>query len=1095
MQAVRRGPLFHLEEFEKAGFKETFPQPTPLPHIDKVFVINLKRRPEKRERMDYLLKLMGIEYTLIEAFDGQLLSKEDLQLLNVGLPPTGYYDGYRDFKRIGISAGATGLTLTSVALWSQIIQDESLNSVLVLEDDCHFTDADNFRDGFQRVMEELISYDPNWELLYLGRKMFEGFYGTSLTWPDSGENLEFVEKPGHSHWTVAMAISRSGVRKLLKGNPLRYLVPLDEYIPVMGGIHLDRELMELHPTSGSLNMYGLYRQLIWPMIFVFEPGYITDTLDDNDKNILPVSWFINSADVDGAVEFFVEEIPGVVQDSSLNQDRSSYKEYFAELAKFLESYLIPNNTTGNPVTSRGCESIAGDATCDIMDWWIQTPIAKEYADVDLVSTNPKPYWKLDDPGLYQWNTDDRRRMTRVMELRQESLGICRRKGIPWLFSLDGDVLFSDFNIIQKLIDATTRDGQIGIIAPFVTGSNQDANFLALKASNEDLMMLDGTRYLDILHTYDKDNELRDVEFVHAAVLINLGHRKSLQLAFHPDFLPDKGDGMYKANAPFNEFITLSVSARSAGMKIKYFREKYEHGYMTARQVFFKTPEEEIESERFAKTSAVRRGPLFELGKFEEVGFLEKFPESSPLPFIDQVFVINLKRRADKKQRMDYVLKQLGLNYTLIEAIDGESLTKKDLQELEIGLPPLGYANVYQQGRRHLGITAGSAALTITSVLIWNQMMKDSSINAALVLEDDCHFMSDFRDRFEEVMEEMKSYDPDWDLLYLGRKMLTDHPNSLLTYPGEEHRYLERVCRPGYSHWTIAMVISRAGAEKLLRGNPLEHIVPLDEYIPLMGGIHFDQDLIDLHPAAGSLRVYGLYDQLIEPMRFSSESGHISDTEDYVETLPIDWFRNAQDVKQMAGSNDQIFIPVAREDMQEEADPVNLWVPSPDAIYENQLSELRASAMPFNRPPNLMPKFYQSYAEFEDAEENEAAEELEEAEVTNEDEDTLPPADVQDKAESDYVAVGEVTGQEEASSDPTETGPASVSISRRNSAANPVCSTDSEDSCDTKCADPSAPDCSEALAESIRQKVATETETSTIKNMFSAVRTTLEGMFS
>ena len=40
----------------------------------------------------------------------------------------------------------------------------------------------------------------------------------------------------------------------------------------------------------------------------------------------------------------------------------------------------------------------------------------------------------------------------------------------------------------------------------------------------------------------------------------------------------------------------------------------------------------------------------------------------------------------------------------------------------------------------------------------------------------------------------------------------------------------------YSYWTLGYVIRLSGAKKLIAGNPLPKMVPVDEYIPIM----FDQ---------------------------------------------------------------------------------------------------------------------------------------------------------------------------------------------------------------------------------------------------------------
>lgn len=39
--------------------------------FDEVYMINLKRRPDRLTKMDHVLEILGIDYTLIEAVDGQ----------------------------------------------------------------------------------------------------------------------------------------------------------------------------------------------------------------------------------------------------------------------------------------------------------------------------------------------------------------------------------------------------------------------------------------------------------------------------------------------------------------------------------------------------------------------------------------------------------------------------------------------------------------------------------------------------------------------------------------------------------------------------------------------------------------------------------------------------------------------------------------------------------------------------------------------------------------------------------------------------------------------------------------------------------------
>ena len=42
--------------------------------------------------------------------------------------------------------------------------------------------------------------------------------------------------------------------------------------------------------------------------------------------------------------------------------------------------------------------------------------------------------------------------------------------------------------------------------------------------------------------------------------------------------------------------------------------------------------------------------------------------------------------------------------------------------------------------------------------------------------------------------------------------------------------------PSYSYWTLSYLLSYKGAEKLMAQKPLQKMIPVDEYLPIM----FDQ---------------------------------------------------------------------------------------------------------------------------------------------------------------------------------------------------------------------------------------------------------------
>lgn len=65
--------------------------------------------------------------------------------------------------------------------------------------------------------------------------------------------------------------------------------------------------------------------------------------------------------------------------------------------------------------------------------------------------------------------------------------------------------------------------------------------------------------------------------------------------------------------------------------------------------------------------------------------------------------------------------------------------------------------------------------------------------------------------------------------YLGRKQV--NPEEEVAVEG-----LPGLVVAGYSYWTLAYTLSLAGARKLLASRPLQRMLPVDEFLPIM----FDQ---------------------------------------------------------------------------------------------------------------------------------------------------------------------------------------------------------------------------------------------------------------
>lgn len=66
--------------------------------------------------------------------------------------------------------------------------------------------------------------------------------------------------------------------------------------------------------------------------------------------------------------------------------------------------------------------------------------------------------------------------------------------------------------------------------------------------------------------------------------------------------------------------------------------------------------------------------------------------------------------------------------------------------------------------------------------------------------------------------------------YIGRKVLDDDNESWL-----ENSTI--FVQPGYSYWTLGYLLSGRGAKKLLNADPLQKLLPVDEFLPIMFDKH------------------------------------------------------------------------------------------------------------------------------------------------------------------------------------------------------------------------------------------------------------------
>lgn len=183
------------------------------------------------------------------------------------------------------------------------------------------------------------------------------------------------------------------------------------------------------------------------------------------------------------------------------------------------------------------------------------------------------------------------------------------------------------------------------------------------------------------------------------------------------------------------------------------------------------------------------------------------------------FIINLKRCHDKRSRMiERMKKYPEIKYEIYEAIDGQNLTSEYMDEnnyklLDEWLDPF-------QNRK---MTKGEIGCSISHYSVYEKAFCMEH-EITLVLEDDAEFSDDFIDKLKRTLQDLDTID--WDMCYLGRKKMNINE--------EEELLTNNLLYSSYSYWCIGYLINQKFCEKIINSNFLKNIIPIDEYLPLIG---------------------------------------------------------------------------------------------------------------------------------------------------------------------------------------------------------------------------------------------------------------------
>ncbi|VDM31961.1 unnamed protein product [Hydatigera taeniaeformis] len=510
-----------------------------------------------------------------------------------------------------------------------------------------------------------------------------------------------------------------------------------------------------------------------------------------------------------------------------------------------------------------------DRSARILESWVDSVRDLYHAiDLDMDETNSHPV----SPS---WAKDHHQHL---INLRQASLDRAYELNADFFFNLDADAILLNNATLKRLVEVSSFSSKqypvpITVIAPMLNCTTSDVFSNFWGDITEEGYYKRSQDYFDLQRRHKEG--IFAVAMVHTAVLVNLRHTREERLSFKP-----LNSGY---NGPIDDIIIFARNAQSQGIQF-YLDNRVFYGY-------FPLPLDEAEIPPAYRDSAkylldreaevflhLRLNAIFDdaLPNGFALNFsprLEKFveiPESSLLGF-DQIYLINLERRPDRLEKMNYALREQGVKAKLIRATDGRELNPEIIKQWNI-TQLSGYADPYHKR----ALKYGEIGCFLSHYRIWQlhpMELKDmlaKDYERILILEDDLRFVPGFVRRLEATVKEADVTLPDWELLYVGRKRMSS--NEVMV------RGARFLAYPSYTYWTLAYVLRRSGAQKLMTQRPLEKMVAVDEFLPIMFDRHPNKRWLAYFEPRNLLAI-SAEPLLVEPLRYTGEPFYVSDTED------------------------------------------------------------------------------------------------------------------------------------------------------------------------------------------------------------------------
>ena len=478
-----------------------------------------------------------------------------------------------------------------------------------------------------------------------------------------------------------------------------------------------------------------------------------------------------------------------------------------------------------------------DESQAIVEKWLAR-VQDQYLQLKYKATTQPPAYANAANDL-DWADD---RMNHLISLKMAAMRSAETMGADYVFFLDADAILMDQNIVKYLVSL-----KLPIVAPMLNTTDSYSNFWA--GMDKDGYYQRTDQYSAIRNrTWEG---VFQVPLVHSAVLVDLRAKNADNLTFDCTTIP---------SAPRDDIIVFALSARASNVPMYVVNTGF-FGYLPIPRdgAAGDTLQEEVHHFREVVTS---RDAM-------------QCPDLIPEPFsydavsttkvgFDEIYVINLPRQPVRAEKIKRAMQIHNVGHRLFPASDGRLLNATYLNALGVRMLE-GYRDPYYDRP----LKMGEIGCFLSHYFIWEDMIRHN-YSRALILEDDAYFMPTFSQDTVVALSEADRLVPDWELVFLGRK-------SLNWSAEEDVEGASHLVWPAYSYWGVAYGLTLSGARKLLAPKPLEKMVALDEYIPIMYNKNDNTQWLDaFHPR--DLVALAVTPRLVYPQFYTGDPGYYSDTE-------------------------------------------------------------------------------------------------------------------------------------------------------------------------------------------------------------------------